>query len=144
MAFTALISASGTLVANTASNITFGNNVNNAPIRYGYVWVTQTSGTATIFVRTDGTVATVGGDLCFVVDNGTSLLIANMLPLWYQSSNVIPASAAGANAYLVTSGNGPSEVNPMGTSPYGLMVNPGTSVSLISTGTPTFTVTGTG
>lgn len=147
MSFSGQQSFSGTLVASTAQTVTFGNAGNNTPIRYAYVVVENTGAAGTIFARTDGTAATIGGDECFEIGPGQSATIANGFATWSQAASVIPASAAGANAYKNASGSGPYAplgVNPMGTSPYGGSANPGTSVSLISSGTPTFTVTGTG
>lgn len=139
MSFSGVQSASGTLVANTAQAITFG--TGTFPIRYAYVLIENTAATGTIFARTDGTAATVGGDNCFEIGPGSSALVANGFASWTQAANVIPAGT-----YLgFTPGLGTPQVNnPYGSSPYGGKASPGTSVSLISSGTPTFTVTGTG
>lgn len=145
MAFTAQNSASVTLVASTQQTVTFGNNGNNTPIRYAYVAVSHNGAVGTVvYVRTDGTAATVGGDNTVAVEAGQTAVVANAFATWSQAASVIPPAAAGANAYAVPSGNGPSEVTPMGSSPYGGTASPGTSVSVISSGTPTVTITGTG
>jgi len=140
MSFSAVQSFSGTLVASTAQAITFGDSTANVPIRYAYVTVENTGAAATlIYVRTDGTAATVGGDFCIVVGSGQSVTIANELPSWSQVANVIAAGTQSAGKPW-----SPSEIQPYGSSLYGGKASPGTSVSLISAGTPTFTVTGTG
>lgn len=145
MSFTAQSSATVTLVASTQQTVTFGYSGNNTPIRYAYVAVSHNGAVGTIvYVRTDGTAATVGGDNTVAVEAGQTAVIANNQLWWSQAANVIPASTGGAGAYTVPSGSGPSEVVPMGTSPYGQSANPGTSVSVISAGTPTVTITGTG
>lgn len=144
MAFSAQQSVSGTLVASTQQTFTFGYAGNNTPIRYAYVLIENT-GAGTIFARTDGQAATVNGDFCTAVPAGTTIVMANAAPWWSQAASVIPASNAGAAAYTGAEfGTNPPEVNPMGTSPYGQLVSPGTTVSVISAGTPTFTITGTG
>lgn len=83
--------------------------------RYEYISVVNQTG-AQIFVRTDGTAATVDGDFCSLVMPGERALLANMLPTWDQSSTVIPA---GSN-------------NQWGQSKAGGQANPGTSVSVIA------------
>jgi hypothetical protein len=144
MPFSGQQSYSGTLVANTAQAVTFGYS-GGAAIRYAYVYVENTGATGTIFARADGNPATVGGDDCIEIGPGLGATVANGAAYWTQAATVIPASNTGAAAYtgIAQTGN-PPEVNPMGTSPYGQLTDPGTSVSLISSGTPTFTVTGTG
>jgi hypothetical protein len=146
MAFSGQQSFSGTLVASTAQAVNFGYAGNNTPIRYAYVYVENTGTAGNIYVRTDGTAATVGGDFTTEIAPGSSAVIANALPLWTQASSVIPVSTSGAGAYTNASGNGPLGVTPMGTSPppSGATASPGTSVSVIGAGTNTFTVTGTG
>ena len=56
--------------------------------RYQYISVTNMTG-AQIFVRTDGTAATVDGDFCTGILPGGVALIANMAPLWEQAQTVI-------------------------------------------------------
>jgi len=127
---------SSTLVATAADLVTFSD-------RYGYLTVTNT-GTTVLYVRTDGQAATIAGNDCLAVMPGESELVANTLPLWYQSSKVIPA---GVNQF--GSGNttdspaSPGEITPM-ESLAGGMTNPGTKVSLISSDTPTYTVAAAG
>lgn len=147
MSFSGQQSFSGTLVASTAQTITFGYAGNNTPIRYAYFLVENTGTTGNIYVRTDGTAATVGGDFCTEVAPGGTAVVANALATWSQAASVIAASTSGAAAYqnpMGTGMGGAIEVQPMGTSPYGGTASPGSSVSVISSATPTFTVTGTG
>lgn len=143
MAFSALQSFSATLTANVAMTVTFGDNTVNVPIRYAYVAVTNTSASAVIYARSDGVAATIGGDLCIAVEFNQTLVLANMLPWWSQAANVIPkGTLLGTGPQTGT----PFEIGtPYGSSLYGQKASPGTSVSLISSGTtPTFTVSGTG
>jgi hypothetical protein len=137
--FTAVQSASGTLVASTATTITFGNpTTSGVPIRYATVLVENTGTTGNIFARTDGQPATVGGDFCTEIGPGVAVEIANADPLWNQAATVIPKGAIVGG----TPGT-PAEVYPYGSSLWGGLANAGTTVSLISSGTPTYTVTGT-
>lgn len=142
MAFSAQNSVSGTLVASTQQTFTFGYNANNTAIRYAYVVVENTGTAGVIYARTDGTAATVGGDFCTAIDPGTYMVIANMLPLWTQTSSVLVLGSYPAGS-VVESGT-PPEIQPYGSSLWGGQASPGTSVSVISGGTPTFTITGTG
>lgn len=89
--------------------------------RYEYVSVLNETG-CEIFVRTDGTAATVDGDFCSMVANGERALLANMAPLWDQASTVIPAGSNNAGGQWRGGGQ----------------ANPGTSVSVIipSSATP--------
>ena len=101
--------------------------------RYEYVSVLNETGLE-IWVRTDGTAATVDGDFCSAVAPGERALIANMNPLWTQAQTVLPAGT----------------VNQWGQAQNGGTSNPGTSVSFIpvsGTGlasTPTVTIQGAG
>ena len=101
--------------------------------RYEYVSVLNETGLE-IWVRTDGTAATVDGDFCSAVAPGERALIANMNPLWTQAQTVL---ANGTN-------------NQWGQAQNGGAANPGTSVSFIpvsGTGlasTPTVTIQGAG
>src|SRR5258708_5368728 len=74
--------------ASTAETTTFAD-------RYGYVVVQNLATTAgeLLYVRTDGTAATVGGEGCVVVPTGGQALVANAQPLWFQSSRVITQGA---------------------------------------------------
>jgi len=153
MSFSAQQSYSGTLVASTAQTVTFGYSSNNTPIRYAYVAICNT-GTTVIYARTDGTAATVGGDFCTAVEPGATVVMANELPLWTQAATVIPAGYDQPSALAAGQPGWPGTPASPNTgaaggwagsgTPYGQSVNPGTSVSLISSSTPTFTVSGTG
>lgn len=83
--------------------------------RYEYISVVNETG-GEIFVRTDGTAATVDGDYCTLVANGERVLLANMAPTWDQASTVIKNGTANQGGQWL--GGGQS--------------NPGTSVSVIS------------
>lgn len=134
--------------AGTAETTTFAD-------RYGYVLI-QNSGTNPIWVTADGSAPTGSGAGSGVeVPAGESAVLANGLALWYQSSKVITAGTAqipqGSGFYVSTSstvtstpGN-PGHENPFMSSGAGQMTNPGTKVEVIApTGTPTYTISGTG
>lgn len=87
--------------------------------RYEYVSVTNGTGVQ-IFVRTDGTAATVDGDFCTLLMPNEIALLANMLQIWEQAQTVIPS---GSN-------------NQWGQWKGGGAANPGTSVSVIAVTTP--------
>ena len=142
MSFSGVQSFSGTLVASTQQTITFGDGTANVPIRYAYVLIENTGATGIIYVRTDGTAATVGGDLCVAVNAGQNIIMANELPWWSQAANVIPKGTLVGIENLA--GTPPEITAPYGSSLYGTKASPGTSVSVISSGTPTFTITGAG
>lgn len=101
--------------------------------RYEYVTVLNETGVE-IWVRSDGTAATVDGDFCTAVAPGERVLMANTSPLWDQAQTVIP--------------NG--SVNQWGQARNGGVANPGTPISFIpvtGTGlatTPTVTIQGAG
>lgn len=141
---------SGTLAAATVDTIIFAD-------RYGYVYV-QNTGTGTILATADGTTpSTAAGAASGVaIAAGTSVVLANGLKSWDQSSNVIlagtsviPQGGGAAPAATSASNTGPNPGTPGLTQPfmssgYGKTANPGTTIKLISTGTPTYTVSGTG
>lgn len=114
-------------------------------IRWAYFKIENTGAAGILWVRTDGTAA-AAADGSYSLNPGESGVFANALPLWTQAQSVIPLAAAGANAYVNASGNGPLGVSPMGSSPNpaGTVGSPGSSVSVFSAGTPTFTISGTG
>lgn len=130
-------SYSSTLVASTADAVTFAD-------RYGYVSVTNTAATGVIYVRTDGTPATVAGANCYTVLPGESQVFANAEPLWYQSSRVIQR---GSNHFgsgnTASSASSPGLVTPM-ESLAGQMANPGTSISIVGAAANTYTVSAAG
>ena len=152
MSFSAQQSYTGSVTAAASGPITFGYASNNTPIRYSYFAVNNTGGTV-LYVRTDGTAATNGGDFCTAVQPGQTVTVANALPLWTQSATVIPAGydqgsspSAGQPGYPGTpAGPTPAGGSYAGGSLYGQTANPGSSVSVYSSGTAvTFTVSGTG
>lgn len=87
--------------------------------RYQFISVTNMTGVQ-IFVRTDGTAATVDGDFCTALLPNEVTVIANMAPLWEQAQTVIQA---GSN-------------NQWGQWKGGGAANPGTSISVIAVTTP--------
>jgi len=113
-----------TLTADTADTIQFAD-------RAGYLTIANT-GTSVIWVRADGQAATIQGEDCYAVLPGESAILANGLPLWYQSSRVIPQ---GVNQFggrnTSDSPTNPGSVTPM-ESLAGQMTNPGTQISLVS------------
>jgi hypothetical protein len=126
MAFSATVSYSGTLVASTVLTVNFG--VGTVPTRYNYVTVENTLITSgvNIYLTTNNTVPTVNGVDTFVVMPGESAVFANMLPLWDQDAADISGTGTDAQSGEL----------------WGGAANPGTIVQLISSGTPTFTVSG--
>jgi hypothetical protein len=111
--------------------------------RWAYITI-QNEGSVGIWVRTDGQAAAVAGDYSFYVGPASALLLANMAPLWYQSATVIPESTSGRGNINPSD---PSENQPYGSSYYGQLANPGTTVSVIlSTGSSsqTFAVAAAG
>lgn len=115
-------------------------------IRWAYVRVENTGASGVLWVRTDGSNA-AAADGSYSLNPGESGVFANALPLWTQAATVIPAGsdvasplAAGQPGWPGT----PATNNPLGSSLYGGTANPGTSVSIFSAGTPTFTIAGTG
>lgn len=134
-------SYSSTLVASTADLVTFSD-------RYRYVSVTNTGGSGVIYVRADGVTAVGAANNTIAVGPGQEVVIANGLKSWYQSSNVILAGAVaypeGAGDTTATPNGQPGEVQPYMSSNAGQAANPGTLVSLVSSGTPTYTVAGAG
>jgi hypothetical protein len=138
--FTAVQTSSGTLTGGVATAITFGSpTTSGIPIRYSYLSVSNTGATV-LYARADGVAAVAGADFNYAVQPGASITIANGLPLWTQTDNVL---AAGTVTGAQNTGT-PPEIQPYGSSLWGQKISPGTSVSLISSGTPTYTVTGMG
>lgn len=141
--------------AGTAEATTFAD-------RYGYVLVVNTSTTGEIYATANGTVASATNGV--PVGPGQSVLLANGLKLWYQSSNVLISGApkiptgGGSNSEVATSTTQttspaqPGREVPMmssaaGNIPAGSYANPGTNVSLwtaSSGGATSYTISGTG
>jgi hypothetical protein len=109
-------SISETLTANSVDTISFAD-------RGNYISVTNI-GTTVLFARADGTAATVAGEGTYPVLPGSSTILANGLPLWYQSSRV-----------LIDGSN-----NAAGQSRAGQMANPGSTVSLVSSASVAYSV----
>jgi len=136
----ATFSISGTLVATTNQEVVL------TP-RWSYVTVENTGASGTIYLRTDGTAATVAGTDCYSLQPGERGVFANQLPLWTQAATVIAAGTDVANPLAAGSPGWPgtpASPNIYGASLYGGTSNPGTKVDLISSGTPTFTVSAAG
>jgi len=124
---------SQTLTASTADTVTFTDQ------RARYASITNT-GSAVLYARADGQAAAIGGEGCIAVLPGTEAVIANGLPMWFPSSNVIPQ---GVNQF--GGGNTSSSPSSPGMvqsqrSLAGGVSNPGTVISLISTAADTYTV----
>lgn len=132
-----------TLTSNVVDTITFAD-------RYNYINInTNSTGATYLTITTDGTTPTASG-----VGSGTStdpnhvIVMANGLPLWNQSQNVIPAGTTqyptGAGTYSTTPNGQPGITVPFMSAGAGHAVNPGTIVKILSSGTPTYTITGVG
>lgn len=87
--------------------------------RYQYVTVVNETGVE-IWVRTDGSAATVDGDFCTLVMPAERALLANMAPLWEQAQTVIMNGSANQNGQWKGGG----------------VANPGTPISVIAVSTP--------
>lgn len=88
--------------------------------RYEYISVLNLTGVE-VWVRTDGTAATIDGDFCTAIGPGeVPVLMANMTPLWDQSQTVVL----------------PGSNNQWGQAKNGGAANPGTTVSVIAISTP--------
>jgi len=136
---------SAMLTASTAVTVTYAD-------RYEYFSITNTQATspAAIYVRTDGTAATVAGAECLVVMPGAEIVVANRLSLWYPSSNLLQQGViqVGNGAAYNASTNPSTPGNP-GHVTYvesleGQLANPGGSISLISSAAGAFTIAGVG
>lgn len=109
--------------------------------RYNYVTITN-DGTVVIYARADqpvgGTTATVAGLNCYAIPPGESRILANGLPMWFQSSRVLQKGViqVGNGAAYDPTANPSTPSNPGTVTPMeslaGQMANPGTVVSLIS------------
>lgn len=110
---TALTEKTVTLVAATVATVTF-------TARYNYVEIENLEETFTdtmiVYVAEGANVPTVGGDDCWAVDPGQTIELANNGPFWWQGG--------------------------YGSSEKGILANPGTTIKLISAGTPTVQVVG--
>lgn len=105
--------------------------------RYGYVQVENT-GAAVMYASADPTVTTPSSSTVntVTIPAGGSAVLANRNPLWFQSSNVIPAGtliypSGGGTPQTNTTKNGqPGIVQPQQSSLAGQLANPGTTVSI--------------
>jgi hypothetical protein len=132
------ITWSGTLAASTVDTVQFAD-------RGGYVLVENT-GSGVIYASADGTTpVTSGAGTSVAIVAGASALLGNGNPTWYQSSKVIPAGTTqypnGSGVYQTTPNGQPGQTVPFMSSGVGKAANPGTTVKLVSSGTPTYTVT---
>lgn len=101
--------------------------------RWNYITIIATGATG-IWARTDGNAAVESGndDLSVWVGPGEDVLIANMLPLWTQASNCIAfGTTPGVGQSLYGSLGNANDSTSLGYA--GGSLNPGTSVSVIST-----------
>jgi hypothetical protein len=136
--------------AGTAEATTFAD-------RYGYVVVTNTSTSGEIYATANGSTASATNGI--PVGPGLSVVIANGLALWFQSSRVIAAgvekiptgggsfSEVQTSTTVTTNPAQPGRVVPMMGSLAGQAANPGTNVSLwtaASGGATSYTISGTG
>lgn len=133
---------SETLVASTVDTVTFAD-------RYRYVLINVSAGTTPVFVTTDGSTPALSGNGSGVsVGANEMIVMANGGKSWYQTSNVIPAGSVqyptGGQGVTATPNGQPGSVQPPMSSGAGHAANPGTVIKLISTGTPSYTISGAG
>lgn len=103
-----------TLTANAVTTVTFA-------ARYNYMVIenleqTTVNDTMIVYGAEGAATPTVAGDDCFAVDPGTSIVLSNIGPFWWQ-----PGYSSAEK---------------------GIVANPGTTIKLISAGTPTVSVIG--
>ncbi len=116
----------GTLTASTVATVTF-------TARYGDISVSNlepagSADTSIIYVTTNGVNPTVAGDDTFAVEPGQTVELGNNSGIWYQQG----MSANGFNTPYA----------PLSGSQYA--ADGGTTVKLISAGTPEYSVSGNG
>lgn len=120
-------SYASTASVSTADVVTF-------PDRYGYVTVANLGTAGVLYVTTNNiapTVPTTSESNVYAVQPGQTEVFANQLPLWFQSSKVIPQGAnqfGGGNT--TSSPASPGEIQSQ-RSLAGQMANPGTIVQII-------------
>lgn len=98
--------------------------------RYGYVSVANLGTAGVLYVTANNTVPAVSGANVYAVQPGETQVFANQLPLWFQSSKVIPKGVnqfGGGNT--ASSAAGPGMVQSQ-ESLAGQMANPGTVVQV--------------
>lgn len=123
--------------------------------RYGYVSVANT-GSSVIYATANGVApaAAPGAGSGVGIPPGTTALLSNGLPLWFQSSKVILAGSAqiplGGGSYESTSTTvtstpaNPGHEKPFMSAGAGQMANPGTAVFIVGTAAGTYTINGAG
>jgi hypothetical protein len=134
-----------TLASNVVDTVTFAD-------RYNYINInTNSTGSTYLTITTDGTTPTASG-----AGSGTStdpnhiIVMANGLPMWFPSSRVLQQGViqVGDGAAYNASTNPSTPANPGTVTPMeslaGQDANPGTVVKILSSGTPTYTITGVG
>lgn len=144
MAFTAVQTAEGTLTISTVATVNFGTGA-SAAIRYGYITITNDSGTtpAPIYVTVDGTtVPTVGGEDTIEVNPNQTVTLANGASLWTQGLSGVSTGTQTPSSYQ--SASTPWQATPYGSSLAGGTANPGTTVKMISAQAMSYTVSGSG
>lgn len=140
-------SYSGVVTATgTAEETTFAD-------RYGYVSVSNT-GTTVLYATANGVAPTAtGAGSGVAVPPGQTVVVANGLALWFQSSKVINAGTtqyptgggSGASSTTTTANGQPGNTQPYMSSLQGKVANPGTAVYIIGTATTsTYTINGAG
>jgi hypothetical protein len=105
--------------------------------RYGYVQV-ENSATNVIYASTDPTVTSPSASTnnTVAIPAGGSATLANLSPMWFQSSRVIPTgtltypTGGGTPQTNTTKDGQPGIVQPQQSSLAGQLANPGTTVSL--------------
>ena len=135
--------------ASTAETTTFAD-------RYGYVAVTNAGASGVLYVTADGSTPTgSGAGTQVAVAPGQTKVVANGLPLWYQSSNVTPAgtseipfgngAVSAASSSVTSTPAQPGETLPYMASGRGQVSNPGTKIIVMSsTASLPYSLEGTG
>ena len=118
---TAVEAKNGTLTAATVATVTF-------TARYGEIEIQNlepagAADTAIIYATTNGVAPTVGGDDCTAIEPGTSATLGNNSGLWFQNALQAPYAPLAGSQYAADGG---------------------TTVKLISAGTPEYSVSGQG
>lgn len=142
-----VFSYGNTTAANVADTVTFVD-------RFDVIQVYNASNTNELYIRADGNPASdaAGETGSMIVPPNSYALIANGFPMWQPSSRVtiaghtlIPQGGGGTALATSPTNSAPNAANPGYTSPYGAsptggVANPGTSVSILSTGAVSYVV----
>jgi len=122
--------ANGTLAASTVATVTFTARYDDISIQNLEPTGATPGDAGIIYGTTNGSAPTVGGADCFAVEPGQTLEVGNdgVDSLWYQQG----MAANGFN----------SPYQPLAGSQYAS--NGGTTIKLIATGTPEYSVSGIG